>query len=275
MKKRILCLLMGALLLMTSTAMAEGLSLADKIAAKKVAYISEWEFFKYERENVYVIRFRLKDKNKEEITAPAEVSIRIEDESGKSILSKQYELKQDNFIEWTNWLGKKTMATICIEPEELPETETGKGTVYMTVKLSGFYEFDEVTYSTNELPKKDILKECELITEETPMEIKEDGYFGESYKVRIDEIKYEFEESWGDGEVWLKLYVTGEKTDSTKKEDEYCYIGWKLYDEEDYVVKSGRIITDKLKTGDKFRDLEEVIYSLKPGKYRLKIVADD
>ncbi len=72
----------------------------------------------------------------------------------------------------------------------------------------------------------------------------------------------------------MTLRFTGEKTYESKG-DNYsskCRTGWKLYDEEGYVVKSGTCYTSSVEQGEKYKDSEETIYSLTPGKYSLKII---
>ena len=216
------------------------------------------------------------DKDKNEVEAPAEVLLRIEDENEDSIYSNTFSLKEDDYVDWTNWLGTRTYASMYISPEEIPETKTGKGTVYLKIKLDGFYEFEEISVETDDLPKVDVTKDCELTLPEFPKESVYSGFGGIYSKATVNKIDYEFTEDW-DGEIRLTLYVTGEKTydNEGEKNEESCFIKWKLYDEEDYVVESGTLLTSELRVGEKFKDAKEIIYSLKPGKYRLEITAEE
>ena len=89
-----------------------------------------------------------------------------------------------------------------------------------------------------------------------------------SNTVRFDNITAKYEESW-DGTYYVTFTFAGEKTYGN---DGYVYIGYKLYDSENYIVDSGTFMTGKLSSGDKFKNMEESIYNLEPGTYRLEIM---
>lgn len=77
-----------------------------------------------------------------------------------------------------------------------------------------------------------------------------------------------------DGEVTLTLFFAGQKKydyvgDSISTP---CRIGWKLIDADGYVIETGTCYTSALETGERFRNCDEVIYSLKPGEYSLKLM---
>lgn len=86
--------------------------------------------------------------------------------------------------------------------------------------------------------------------------------------VRIDNIIAKYEKSW-DGTYYVTFNLAGEKIYG---DDGYVYIRYKLYDSENYIVESGLFMTDKLSAGDKFKNMEENIYNLKAGTYRLEIL---
>ena len=73
----------------------------------------------------------------------------------------------------------------------------------------------------------------------------------------------------------MKIYFTGKKTyDSDgKSNSDSCWIGWKLYDEEGYVVKSGTAFTQDVCEGEGFKRYEETIWSLEKGTYRLELTS--
>lgn len=50
-------------------------------------------------------------------------------------------------------------------------------------------------------------------------------------------------------------------------------VGWKLYDGEGYVIKSGTANSTSIKMGEKFKNCEDTIYSLEPGTYELEIMS--
>lgn len=86
--------------------------------------------------------------------------------------------------------------------------------------------------------------------------------------IRIDDITVSYEKNW-DGTYYVIFNIAGEKTYGNNG---YVYINYKLYDSENYIVESGSFMTDKLSLGDKFKNMEETIYDLEPGTYRLEIV---
>lgn len=90
--------------------------------------------------------------------------------------------------------------------------------------------------------------------------------------VMVTGIKYESTDWLGDDA--LTLLFSGEKVYDYNGEEnnDGCWIGWKLYDEEGYVVKTGTVITQDLKKGEKFRGTEKVVFDLEPGHYRLELI---
>lgn len=89
-----------------------------------------------------------------------------------------------------------------------------------------------------------------------------------SSTVRIDKIVAKYDKNF-DGTYDITFNLTGEKIYG---DEGYAYISYKLYDSENYIVDSGTFMIDKLSSGDKFKDMEETIYNLKSGTYRLEIL---
>lgn len=81
-----------------------------------------------------------------------------------------------------------------------------------------------------------------------------------------------FKVSGGD----LYIYFTGRKTYDSRGsgQSDSCKIGWKLYDEDDYVIASGTAYTLSLATGEGFKEEEERVYNvIESGKtYRLVLL---
>lgn len=92
-------------------------------------------------------------------------------------------------------------------------------------------------------------------------------------KFNVSEITYEFKETSG-GKVDLHIYYKGEKTYDANGPGQTsdCKIGWKLYDREGYVLEDGTTYTMGIAMNEKFKDVEETIYSLEPGEYKLVIM---
>lgn len=278
MKRYLSFLLMLVFVLFSVSAFAEELSLIDQMNAASVYYISDREFVYYEKEDVYVLRFSLKDKDKEYLASPANVRFSIQNNEGEVIYKEERKITQNDYYVWSGVLfGEKTMATININPDLIPKSESKNGTVTLNVWLDGYFEFEECTINTDDLPTVTIEERYSLELPELPVEVKRIPWRDEVVsKARITEIKYSFEESYSD-KVDLVLYITGEKIydyQGDKNNDE-CLIAWKLYDSEGYVVETGTAFTQSVAVGESFRDCKERIYDLKPGAYRLELTDSD
>lgn len=278
MKRYLSFLLMLVLVLFSVGAFAEELSLTDQMNAISVYYISDRDFFYYEKEDSYVLRFSLKDKDKEYLTSPTNVRFSIQNNKGEVIYKDERKITQNDYYEWSSALySKKTMATIFINPDLLPKSENKNGTVTLNVWLDGYFEFEEYTINIDDLPTTPLEEKYSLELPELPVEVErilwDDDILS---KARITEVKYSFEESYSD-KVDLVLYITGEKTYDYKgdKNNDACMIAWKLYDSEGYVVETGTAFTQSVAVGEFFRDCKERIYDLKPGAYRLELTDSD
>lgn len=89
---------------------------------------------------------------------------------------------------------------------------------------------------------------------------------GFSYETKY----YEFSDDYT-----VYLYFSGEKiydSDGTGQ-SKSVKIGWKLYDEEGYVVDSGTAYTSSIAMGDKFKNQQDYVFDIKePGNYVLEIL---
>ncbi len=241
-----------------------------------VRWITNRRFFYYERGNYYCLQFGLKSDAEEAVAAPMTVDIRIVNKAGEEVYKGTKYINVKDYSTWQQSLGSdRYVATVKIFPNEIIIGSTKEGTVYYTVYQPGYINFGETFESTNELPAVDPLDLCELnISPAFPITV---SYISSSGTInsitRIDAINYEFVKK-NENEVSLTLRFTGEKTYESKGDNysSQCRIGWKLYDEEGYVVKSGTCYTSSVEQGEKYKDSEETIYSLTPGKYSLKII---
>lgn len=89
-----------------------------------------------------------------------------------------------------------------------------------------------------------------------------------SSTVRIDKIVAKYDKNL-DGTYDVTFNLTGEKIYG---DEGYEVITYKLYDSENYIVGNGTVWAGKLSKGDKFKNVKEYIYNLKPGTYRLEIL---
>ena len=251
------------------------MSSEERKQVNAVQYISDRSFFFYDDEEAYVLSFSLLNAEEERIKAPVVVDIRIVNDDDVTVFEDTRYVTMADYGTWTNaFYGERLLGAIYIKPEEITEGATESGSVFFSVYQPGYWSFDESKVSASELPKVDITETCSLTLPVLPKTLSYSSSSGKVYsKVNITGMTYEFEENYN-GTVTLNLYFTGQKTYDYKGENNSstCKIGWKLYDAEGFVVKSGTAYTTALETDEKFKNCEESIYGLEPGSYTLKLI---
>lgn len=122
------------------------------------------------------------------------------------------------------------------------------------------------------------LSKCSLELPTLPQTVSYYSYSGKKYSsVKVTGITYEFEPYSG-GNVILTCKFSGEKTYDYQGsgQSSSCYIGWKLYDPEGNVFRTGTFRSPNVAVGETFANQEEdLIYNFeasKPGKYKLVIL---
>lgn len=241
--------------------------------ALKVNYIGDRGFFLYDDANSYVLNFSLKDSSQTNIKAPALVDIRIENSEGAIVYNQKRYITPADFGTWTSaFYGSRLMAGIYISPEDIIEGTSTTGTVYFTVELPGLFNFGESQVSASELPTYDATKDCSLEAPSMPLTLS----YRSSSKVQLTGFNYEFSKR-NNGNVDLKLTFEGNKTYDSNGSNHSgaCYIGYKLYDPEGFVLKSGTISTASVAEGEKFRNAEITFNNIVPGAYKLVLIDVD
>ncbi len=162
---------------------------------------------------------------------------------------------------------------------------TIKDAVYMygnydTVKVHGYYYRDYnngyQACITND-QKVALINNYKIeivLRTELPVEVKYSLSSGRVYtKCNITSFSYE-EGYWSNGSASMTLHFSGEKTYDRDGDsnDSYCHFGWKLYNEDEVVVDSGSVYTDKVSVGEKFADATCYVSDLSPGTYYLDII---
>ena len=89
--------------------------------------------------------------------------------------------------------------------------------------------------------------------------------------VKITNIRYQLEKHNYDDQLTLKIFITGEMTLGSSNTAKTSLIGWRLIDDEGYIIDSGNWYTDDLTIGEKFRDKEFSIFNVNPGVYSLEL----
>lgn len=93
--------------------------------------------------------------------------------------------------------------------------------------------------------------------------------------VKVTNFEYEVTDYTHSEDQTVYLYFSGEKTydEEGSKHSSTCKIGWKLYDEDDYVVESGTCRSSEIAEGEKFRKAKDYIFDVLPGKYYLELIS--
>ena len=239
----------------------------EMIAANEVYYISDRQFFYYERDNQYIVMFSFKDENKtKRIACPCTVEFRLENSEGEVVYSATEHLTVDDFLTWTwsdpDYSHKNGLyGTIRIDPDEIAaKTFSSSGTMYISVYLDGWFNFSERAIEIDELP----MLESTLELPSTPFRLTYNGYEGRRV-LEIQNLDYTYRNGI------YSLYITGEVLAGVPGKAEQYYLKWRMLDMEGYVVDSGSFLTDELFAGDKFKDKEFRIYNRPEGNYSFQL----
>ena len=195
------------------------------------------------------INITLKDGDSYSVQVPVYVDVKITDDNGNVLYSETI-------------IKKSSQSKVTIDYDEITNAITNTGTLYYTV-YNDYVSFNTIS---NELEKIPWTVTIELPA--VPQTISYTGYSASScnvtgitYKVSGDDVTF---------------YVTGEKTydKNGSSYSQSCKIGWKLYDEDGYVVADGTCYTTSLKVGEKFKNEDFSAYNvIEQGKtYRLVIM---
>lgn len=185
--------------------------------------------------------------------------------SGKS--NDIYREIEDTLIvdtKWGAWYSKNKV--------DLTITADSAGTTIVTV-------YDEKTNDKIEITVEvDFSDLVEITLPKTPVTLHEYNYSRTKIEqtYTVDNIWYNVDKNY-DGKCTVYMYFSGSKSYDIrgKNQSSYAIIGWKLYDQDGYVVDSGSCYAPSVCQGDKWRDAEECIYNVKPGKYKLEILSVD
>lgn len=263
MRKALYTLLIILFLLMCGCSITNSTLFKDNNVRK----LKNWSFQFNEKTNDYSVFFGLLNKDNKYISADVDVDIRIVNEEGEEVYNGTKSILKNDFAYYTSLIdGEQYLAELRIPATDIVSGKSSNGTVYLTVYKDDILRFDEVNCSVNNcLP----IAEVNLIFDTFPLSIDVKGYDGSIQStIQIDDIAYSFEKDYV---PQVKIIVSGTKTyDNLNLMSGYDRINYKLYDNEGYMVTSGRIYLDSLGKGDKFKDDSVVIYDIIPGEtYRL------
>ena len=197
------------------------------------------------------ISITLEDSNSYAIQIPVYVDVKIVDDDGNLLFDKTL-------------IKKSSQSKITIDYEDLEKATNNTGTIYYKV-YNDYVSFDTISKELEELPWT-----VELELPDLPQTVSDLRFYASSCKVT--NITYKV-----NGYGSMSIYLSGEKTYDEKGNNysQSCKIGWKLYDEDGYVIDDGTCYTSSVKVGEKFKDAECWIGGgiIKRGKtYRLVIM---
>ncbi len=205
------------------------------------------------------------------MSAEVDVDIRIVNENGEEVYRGTKSVSEDDFAYYTSQsAGSRYLANVRIPASDILQGTSSSGKVYMTVYKEDRIRFDEVSCDALYcLPIKDVQVTCDVL----PLELKEKDYRGGTASIiQIDDVSYNFEKSYFPK---LEITISGEKIYGSETYG-YDIIGYKLYDDDGYMVDSGMIYLQKLSAGDKFKDNSLTLYDVTPGtSYLLKLTEYD
>ena len=208
---------------------------SEEIAANKVKSMSHDVTTNYS--TFIEIYVKLKDSSGNSLKVPAYVSVRIENSLGVTVYN--------NIL-----LKKSTEDYVRINKSDITAGESTEGTIYYTVYNTGYFNSKEFSKSTGNTFKLPWTVKVTL-PDDLPKTITYYNYNNtRSRACLITNITYEVKDDD------LYIYFTGEKTydEEGSNYSSACYVGWKLYDSEGYIVASGNLITNNLAIGEKFKN---------------------
>lgn len=203
-----------------------------------------------------------------EYSSEIQINITLKDENGYSLQIPVYVyvkiVDEKNEILYEGTLIKSaSQSKVTIPNKDIKSGYSNIGTLYYKV-YNSYVSFDTIS---KELDDLDWTVEVEL--PDLPKTITYSGY-SYSSMCKVTQITYKVS---GDD---ITFYFEGEKTyDSNGNNyNSSCKIGWKLYDEDNYVLDDGTLYTNSLATGEKFKNESVNIYNcIEPGKsYKLVIM---
>lgn len=230
-----------------------------------------WSFQYNDGSNDYSLFFGLEDNFENETSADCTVDIRIENDNGETVYSGTKNITTDDFGTYTSEAaGKRYLADVRIDEDEITPGSATSGTVYFTV-TGEYFSFSEADCSAFAcLP----IKETTLIVNDLPIDVVQKGAFGGvEGKYTITDVSYSVDTSLTG--ATLAIVISGEKTGGKSSAYSYDKFSYKLYDSEEYLVDSGQVLIGTgLGVGDKFKSDDNYINGITPGETYTLVLTD-
>lgn len=227
-----------------------------------VETLKGWSFQENTGTNDYSLFFGFLDSDGNEVAAACRVKLAIYSDNNEKLYSSIRELTEKDFDIYSNSIsGDRLLANVRIKSSDIAQGTSSNGKVYFTVTGDDF-AFDEVNCEAYYcLP----IKEITLVVDTLPVEIVSKNYGAANDVFKISEVYYTVNTSGSS--CSMNITISGEKTAGSNGALSYGFIGYKLYDSQQYMIDSGMIsLGNGLSKGDKFKDSSTYVYNLVPGE---------
>ncbi len=188
------------------------------------------------------------------IAIDATVHIRVVNNSGDTVLDKDYAVTSDEYHTGTNTFDHTPIlyGWLNIDEEDYIKGNTDEGTLYLSATLDNGSSFSEAAYSITHLP----LKSLNIKLPDLPLTIN-NYYYEETPQRIIQVINADIEYvSNDDASITAELIVKATMTYNAEGEghSDSTSIGYKLKDSEGTVVDSGEMFIDPMCVGETVKD---------------------
>lgn len=220
----------------------------EKADAMKVEYISNRSIDNDKENRRFCFSFSLKDEDNNYLKVPVIAEMKITNTKGEVVYEKA---KKVTVNDYSAKNGYSCIASVYIDYSEIEKKATDDGE-FSVIVYNDYVSFSEYNNTVWYLPVKE--STVEIPTLPKNFSVYKNGE--RLTTLKITEIEYKVDSSF------VSLLFTGEKTydDEGNSYSRSCGVGWKLYDSEGYLLKSGTYYTDDLKVGEKFRAGEVNFY---------------
>lgn len=227
--------------------------------------LEDWSFQYDETSETYSLFFALCDSAGRNISADAQVDVRIVNGDEETVYTGSHDIHAEDFGLYTNQSeGERLLANVKIPASDISQGTSSEGTVFFTVSGSSF-AFDECSIEIlDDLP----LKAIDIRTDQLPVELNIQDYGSASHStIRIDEVSAIQDEYLPDQAV---IVLQGEKIHGNGTYDSFDY---KLCDSDEQLVDNGIVMLSGLSEGERFEDDSLMLFDLVPGeRYTLRFV---
>lgn len=234
-------------------------------APSRVETLEDWSFQYEEASETYSLFFALCDSAGRNISADAQVDVRIVNGDEETVYTGSHDIHVEDFGLYTNQSeGERLLANVKIPASDISQGTSSEGTVFFTVSGPPF-AFDECSIEIlDDLP----LKAIDIRADQLPVELNIQDYGSASHStIRIDEVSVIQDEYLPDQAV---IVLQGEKIRGSGTYDSFDY---KLYDSDEQLVDNGIVMLSGLSEGERFEDDSLMLFDLVPGeRYTLRFV---